>query len=1079
MITFPKRIVLGQLRQLFREPTNEPTDRELLLRFSAGDEHAFATLVHRHGRMVLAVCLQLLDNRADAEDAFQAVFVALSRKADHPGSAPCIGGWLHAVARRAAVKLRTTITRRRLLEREASNRDPSTISCQADLREVLDEEVSRLPARCREAILRCYFHGQTREQAARQLGWSLRTLERRLEQGRQILRKRLTARGTTLAVLLALTPAAVSSALANATVRAALGEAPARVAELAGSAVSGLAVLRGKVVFASLLLLGLAAGTALALLPRMPEPVRAAVAAPVQRPAAPPSLEQPLPEGALARLGTTRFRHGFLIYGIAWSRDGKILASVGSGRALCLWDANTGQFLHHCNTGRRFPASYALAISPDSRTVANAEGASVKLWSIETGKELRDFTGHTNGVVALAFSPRGKVLASGGHDTTIRLWDPDTGRERFVLKGHSSTVRALAFRDDGRVLASASDDGTVRLWNPRVGREMHICKRHKQEVYALAFEPGGKRLVSSGVGGNVRIWDSDSGKQERIFASEKQSSNALAFAPDGKLLAVARKGSIVLHETSTGKELRRWQAHTADIKSLAWSPDGNTLASGAIWDSTLRRWDPKTGKERTLAEETHVGPVDHLLFRKDGRRLFSAGRDGRLLEWDPKTRTARSIAPALPVPSCLRVFAMTPDGKTLAWASRRSAEQVIHLYDLATGKQQRELTGHTGAVLAVAFDVAGQRLASMGADRTVRVWQVSTGEQTWQAPVGTGRAGPVSFRWPPFAFSPNGKSVACELDTTLHVLDAATGKETRRYKYGREAFALAWSPDSSQIALVDGFDGPSVALWDVRTGEISRSWQGPGSGTYGIAFSPDGRFIATGSTEGDSRVAVWELATGGKLAVFEGHHSAVIPVAFSPDNRMLVSGGGDSSVLLWDLTGRAKNGKLRPGAISAAGFSQLWDRLADDEAKTAYSAVWELVADGPGVLPMLKSKLPVAAALDAKRAAKLVEQLDSDDFETRQRAMKEAEKLGLGAEPALRKALAARPGLEPRRRVDAVVAGWLRSSDWLRYRRAVAVLEYIGSAEAKQILASLAGGAEGARPTKEAAAALVRLRNRR
>src|SRR5262249_2739905 len=171
-------------------------------------------------------------------------------------------------------------------------------------------------------------------------------------------------------------------------------------------------------------------------------------------------------------------------------------------------------------------------------------------------------------------------------------------------------------------------------------------------------------------------------------------------------------------------------------------------------------------------------------------------------------------------------------------------------------------------------------------------------------------------------------------------------------------------------------DGPRVTLWDVGSGEVSRSWQGPQSGIYGIAFSPDGRFLATGGNERDSSVIVWERATGGKLAQFEGHHSAVIPVVFSPDHRLLVSGGGDSSVLLWDLTGRMKDGKLRPGAISAARFAPLWDRLAGDDAKTAYSAVWELVAGGPGVLPMLKAKRPAAAARAAKRAGKRGQRVD-------------------------------------------------------------------------------------------------------
>ncbi len=328
---------------------------------------------------------------------------------------------------------------------------------------------------------------------------------------------------------------------------------------------------------------------------------------------------------------------------------------------------------------------------------------------------------------------------------------------------------------------------------------------------------------------------------------------------------------------------------------------------------------------------------------------------------------------------------------------------------------------------------------------------------------------------PPIAFSPNGKLVARPFGSTLYLLDSATGKEIRKYEYGREIYDLAWSPDNSQIALVGGALAIRVAIWDVRTGEITRSWEGPIRGIFRITFSPDGRYVAGASHERYSRVYVWELATGGTVAVFDGHHSAVTRVAFAPDNRTLASGGGDSSILLWDMTGRVRDGKLPPVRVSAARFTPLWEKLAVRDAAVAHAAIWELVAGGQAVLPLLKARLSVAA-LDARQAAKLVERLHADDFRTRENAMKEAEKLGLGAEPALRRALGDRPNLEPRRRVDALVAGWLSSPDWLRFRRAVAVLEYNGSAEAKTILTALAAGAEGARPTKEAAAALARLR---
>jgi RNA polymerase sigma factor (sigma-70 family) len=1073
------RLALAQLRRSFHESANKQTDIDLLARFVAGDEDAFAVLVHRHGRMVLGVCRGVLHNRADAEDAFQAVFVALARKASHPFSGACLGAWLHTVARRASVKLRNSEARRRLCERDAGERELSPPSGHAELREVLDEEVSRLPASCREAILRCYFHGQTRVQAAGQLGWSLRTLDRRLEQGRQILRERLTARGTSLGVLLAVAPAAVPSALADVTVRAALGEAPARVAKLAGAALSGLTFLRGRIVFACLLLLGLAAGSVFALLPRTTPPVRAASAPPVQRAAAPPPIEEPLPEGALARLGSTRFLYGIIAYSLAYSKDGKILASAGRGRGLCLWDAQTGRLLHHCTTPQRWTISLSVSLSPDGQYAACDLGRTVRLWSLKTGKDVRQFSGHANQVNSVAYSPRGDLLASGSDDRTVRLWDPNTGRQLHLLEGHGAAVYALAFRHDGKVLASGSTDGIIRLWNPSTGALLHVCKGHDKTILKLVFEPAGKHLISTGIDGSARVWNSDTGNLERTLVTGKGPVRGLVFAPDGKTIAGSFEDrSLRLLDFATGKELRRWYPDCVRANCLAWSPDGKTLASGATFDSTIHLWDPQTGKERT-PRTGHCGPVMFLAFHDDGRRLLSLGFDTRLLDWDLATKTSRPLHSGISIAILWAHVALTPDGKYLASAGRKETETTIRLFDTATGKEERSFTGPAKGSRGLAFSPRGERLASASQDGILRLWRTRTGELLWHTKVDVPVGGISGIR-KSLVFSPDGASLAYFAeDNVLRLFDAARGKLIRTYSDRRLAIhSLAWSPDNSLIAL-SGQGPNSIILWNVLTGEVSRSWQGLKGGAWAVGFSPDGRLLASAEADGDYAIHLWEVASGGEVAAFRGHVFPPETLAFSPDGRRLVSGGYDSLINIWDVTGRVANGKLRTDPVSAVRFAPLWEKLGAAHAKTGHAALWDLVAGGNAVVPMLKARLSAAKPLDDRSAARIVAELDGDDYATRTKATKEAAQLGLGAEPALCKALGARPGLEPRRRFDALVAGWLGSSDWLRYQRAVAVLEYIGGADAKEILTSLARGAEGARPTQEAAAALARLRDRR
>ncbi len=552
------------------------------------------------------------------------------------------------------------------------------------------------------------------------------------------------------------------------------------------------------------------------------------------------------------------------------------------------------------------------------------------------------------------------------------------------------------------------------------------------------------------------------------------------FGPDGKTLAAGFEDrSLRLLDFATGKELRRWYPDCVLANCLAWSPDGKTLASGATFDSTIHLWDPQTGKERT-PRTGHTGPVMFLAFHDEGRRLLSLGFDTRLLDWDLATKTSRPLHSGISIAIPWVHVALTPDGKYLASAGRTETETTIRLFDTATGKEERSFTGPAKGSRGLAFSPRGERLASASQDGILRLWRTRTGELLWHTKVDVPVGGISGIR-KSLVFSPDGISLAYfgAEDGVLRLFDAARGKLIRTYSDRRLAIhALAWSPDSSLIAL-SGQGPNSIILWNVLTGEVGRSWQGLTQGTWAVAFSPDGRLLASADDDYNSAIHLWEVASGGEVAAFRGHVIPPETLAFSPDGRRLVSAGWDSLINIWDVTGRVANGKLRTDPVSAVRFASLWEKLAAADAKTGHAALWDLVAGGNAVVPLLKARMSAAKALDAHGAVRIMAELDGDDYATRTKATKEAAQLGLGAEPALRKALGARPGLEPRRRFDKLLAGWLHSSDWLRFRRAVAVLEYNGSAEAKEVLASLARGAEGARPTQEAAAALARLHRRR
>jgi hypothetical protein len=317
----------------------------------------------------------------------------------------------------------------------------------------------------------------------------------------------------------------------------------------------------------------------------------------------------------------------------------------------------------------------------------------------------------------------------------------------------------------------------------------------------------------------------------------------------------------------------------------------------------------------------------------------------------------------------------------------------------------------------------------------------------------------------------------------LRLWDVSSGKEVPLFE-GRAAghVPIAFSPDGRVLASVNGSPQSDVEavdfLWDMPTGKELCRHGGHGFEVVAAAFSPDGKWVVSGGTDDrDSSVHVWEAATGRLIRRFEGHHSWVWAVTFAADARTVASAAGDSTILLWDVTGRQQGGKLRPATLTPRQLDACWAALAGDDTSRAYDAVWLLVAAPGQTLPFLQQHLSAVPRAEGERVSRLLEELDSDQFPVRERAMKELAKLGETATPALQQALASKPPLEMRRRLGQLLD---QSRQWrgdrLRDHRAIQVLEHIGTRQAQEVLQKLAAGAEGAYRTEAAREALQRLR---
>jgi len=282
--------------------------------------------------------------------------------------------------------------------------------------------------------------------------------------------------------------------------------------------------------------------------------------------------------------------------------------------------------------GHWYPV-YSVAFSPDGKTLASGSwDETIKLWDTATGEELRTLTGHTSYVSSVAFSPDGKILASASGDGTVRLWDAATGREIRRLEGHWGWVFAIAFSPDGKTVASGGDDGLVLLWDVETGSEKGVLEGHEGAVYGVAFSPSGDLLATGSEDHTVKLWDLASQRLKATLRGHQGYVLAVAFSPDGRLVASGSEdGTVRIWDSTTGNQIQVLSGHEDIVHSVAFSPDGKTLASGSV-DGTVRLWDPVKGElVRTLPA---YSPVYSVAFSWTGQRLAAGDESGRVLVWE-------------------------------------------------------------------------------------------------------------------------------------------------------------------------------------------------------------------------------------------------------------------------------------------------------------------------------------------------------------------------------------------------------------------------------------------------------------
>ena len=781
---------------------------------------------------------------------------------------------------------------------------------------------------------------------------------------------------------------------------------------------------------------------------------------------------------------------------LAFSADGKILFAVSDGMIQRL-DAVTGRVLS-CVTfddGRK--AKVTDCNFRLDRLVVRANDDTIVLREATSGKEIRKLTTKHRDVASAVLSPDGKLLATRGcNSTSVCLWNTASG-EMVRQLGDAEinpewttafpAPRNLAFSSDGK-LASANENGEISIWDYRTGKKLSSPDTvDDKSVTGLTFSPDGKLLLWEKAH-FLFVWDVAASRRLCLLLpvptgqSDFKHIQAIYFSSNSKALAIAlTDNTLSFWNATTGEEIKdaletTWESaarlcrryalspdgrahakmyendifivspdvkdrpapvgHIKGVSAVAWSADGAIVASNeggpGHYNQSIRTWDVPTSKP--LQEFPYERAYTPLALAPDGSKVLVPGAPPRLRD----TNTGRRLHALRQQPLEHLDCFFSPDGRVLTtWDSRPGEWNYLRRWHVATGKELSSLRVPAEELTVLGFGPSGHLLFLDYRFERICLRSLEPSQQFWSIRYLAMPGEDSNER----AISSDGRLIALQINR------------------------MPFEPDGE-------LRGQSfITVRETRSGKELAHLDLP-SGTHApLAVAPNGSMFAVALP--NEPIRLYAIGTDKPYRELAGHHGSVLSLAFSPDGNRLLSGGEDTTILIWDVADRQ-----RPllAERTSAELQRLWTDLASDDAVAAHAAMLRLADSAKQAIPFLKQRLQ--PDVDPKLLAALIADLDDETFTKRQQAERDLTNMGEEAEGALEEMVKSPVSLEARLRAERILDVLHnkppRRED-LRRHRALAVLERIGSPEAKAILEILARGAPRTQQTLEARTALQRL----